>query len=1210
MQPKPPDKRKSLSTTCPHCKARYGGVPAIVVGKEVVCRSCKKRFVVQLDGAAKVNGKKRVSPEPAATRREPRLYDPEKVPTILVDDDMDPRKGGEANLDWGLGDVILDLYEVTGFLGQGGMGRVYRVSHLGWQVDLAVKTPTPETLDAAGGAENFEKEAETWVNLGLHPHTVSCYYVRRVRDVPCVFAEYVAGGSLHDWIIEPDGEPGKLYHGRTRQVQERILDVAIQFAYGLEYAHQQELIHQDIKPANVLITPEGLVKVTDFGLAMARPTPEQAAATNEDCCLPGPGTPQYFSPEQSLGRSLTLHSDLWSWGLCILEMFKGGRTWDSGTIAGEALEEYLAEGPEEDWLPPMPEKVADLLRSCFQVDPEKRPGNLGVAADRLIDVYETLTGKKYERPRPKSGKDTANSLNNRAVSLVDLKRSLEAEVLWSQVAAVQPHHLESTYNQGLIRWRRARQDDTALLKQLAESIKSHGDDEKSIFLTALVHLERGDLDAVIKSLEALPESGIRSREVQEVLKKAQTGLDRSTRMLSKVIENKGSINSVFLNKNGNRAIIAGEDKDIRFWDLEAGRLLTVLKGHEGLVNDIAVSMDGKHMISGGGDFTHPDYDLRLWDLNGGRIIKTLKGHVKAVNTVSIGVNGRLAVSGGDDSNIRVWDLTTGKTRQVLVGHKSTVNTVKLNHEGTQILSGGADRTIKLWDTQSGRCLRTFTGHQGTVSSLSFNGLQPIFVSAGTDQTVRLWDLESGKCVKIMAGHKDEVNVVCMSYDGRLAVSGSSDNTLKIWDLETGRCLRTLDGHRSWVLTAALNRQASLLLSGGLDTALCLWRVDQRLEPIQSPLSLARITSSETIVSAADNYERILNEARQALEIGREKEAAELVGKARKQTGFARGREAMALWRALYPHLPRKGFQGGWEENAFTAHTQAVECCRTAPDDKLAATGDLNGNVFLWDIETQNQVAELEKHASIVRSVDLTGNGEWVATGGQDGMVHIWRITDRPNCLHKLKAHAKGVGAVRFSPDSKQVYTCGRDHSIKIWNRDSGRLLSEFKGHHRPVNTLAISRDGRKILSGSGDYTGQDCVLRLWEPDGWCIHVFEGHRRAVNTVCLSPDGQTAVSGAADGEIRCWDLEKGAKTGVLEGHDGSVNALCITGNGLFAISGGTDHTMRLWDIKSGRCLRIFEGHTASINDIALGRDDQYILSVSDDKTVKIWTLDWEL
>jgi serine/threonine protein kinase len=153
-----------------------------------------------------------------------------------------------AGQEWRMGDIILDQYEVMGILGTGGMGKVYKVHHRGWNTDLAVKSPKPEIFAKADGKENFIREAETWINLGLHPHIVSCYYVRTLGGIPRIFAEYMQGGSLADWIGKR-----RLYEGGHKQALERMLDVAIQFAWGLHYAHEQGLVHQDVKPANVMI---------------------------------------------------------------------------------------------------------------------------------------------------------------------------------------------------------------------------------------------------------------------------------------------------------------------------------------------------------------------------------------------------------------------------------------------------------------------------------------------------------------------------------------------------------------------------------------------------------------------------------------------------------------------------------------------------------------------------------------------------------------------------------------------------------------------------------------------------------------------------------------------------------------------------------------------------------------------------------------------
>ena len=108
--------------------------------------------------------------------------DPENVPPV-----------------WQVGDVILDRYEVKQVFTGGGMGLVYRVHHRDWAMDLAVKSPRPEFFQTQQHIENFEREAETWLNLGLHPHTVSCYYVRRLGGIPRIFTEFDEGGN-HLWL--------------------------------------------------------------------------------------------------------------------------------------------------------------------------------------------------------------------------------------------------------------------------------------------------------------------------------------------------------------------------------------------------------------------------------------------------------------------------------------------------------------------------------------------------------------------------------------------------------------------------------------------------------------------------------------------------------------------------------------------------------------------------------------------------------------------------------------------------------------------------------------------------------------------------------------------------------------------------------------------------------------------------------------------------
>jgi serine/threonine protein kinase len=183
----------------------------------------------------------------------------------------------DATAAWAVGSVVDDLHEVRDVITTGGMGVVYRVHHRRLEHRSGGENTTPGTGSSPRRMADFETEAETWVGLGLHPHIVACVYVRRLGGLPRVFAEWVDGGSLDDAI-----STGRLYEGTNDEVTARILDIAIQFAWGLDYAHSRGLIHQDVKPANVMLSVDWTVKVTDFGLAKAR-----AAAGETTDAAPG-----------------------------------------------------------------------------------------------------------------------------------------------------------------------------------------------------------------------------------------------------------------------------------------------------------------------------------------------------------------------------------------------------------------------------------------------------------------------------------------------------------------------------------------------------------------------------------------------------------------------------------------------------------------------------------------------------------------------------------------------------------------------------------------------------------------------------------------------------------------------------------------------------------------------------------------------------------
>ncbi|MBW2621798.1 MAG: protein kinase, partial [Deltaproteobacteria bacterium] len=1147
---------------CPHCGARYKNISSSLEGKTARCARCKKQFQVKI-----------------VTRpiREP-------APTIPEKSRVAQKSNVESNspllkpIEWAVGETVLGTYEVTALLGEGGMGRVYKVHHRGWDVDLAVKVPRAEALAAAGGAENFEHEAETWVNLGLHPHTVSCYYVRRVEGIPCVFAEFVSGGNLYDWLVNLDDGTPLLYRGGVDAALQRVLDIGIQFAWGLKYAHDQGLIHQDVKPANVMITPEGLAKVTDFGLAFTPAHSDQGSKFLEEETLPGKveqaaGTPQYFSPEQATNKSLTSKTDMWSWALSILEMFRGGRTWEYGTIGAQSLEEYLAAVPEEAWLPRMPDMVADLLKKCFREDPEARFSHMGTVAESMVEIYSKTLNREYPRTEPIAGRAMADSLNNRAVSLLDLGRLPEAEGLWDEALQAQPHHSGATFNRGLVHWRTARTDDETILEQMQQAYQSHGRLWTDAFLITNLHLERDDCRAAVKTLDELSKADAERTEARQLRSMAERRARQCNQFVRAFEGHQGNVNAVCCTPDGLQIISGGSDRTVRIWDKNQGKEVKVLEGHSGPVNAVCIKQDGSLILSGGGDFTSNDFQLKLWDLNEGRSLRSFKGHESAINAIRFDRDEERAYSASDDGTVRVWDLKTGACRETLTGHDGGVTDVFPDSWASLIYSAGADRTIRIWDLKNGRGAGVLEGHDGRVNSLWLSSNGKYLLSGASDNTLKLWDLRKSNAVRSFIGHRDEVNAVCLSSDMRFAISAGSDRTIKLWEVETGRCLRTFEGHSSWVLAVSFSADVEHAVSGGVDKTIRLWQTNRREKPFRAPLALSMVSSSETAVSAQSQYEQDLEQAKKALTRQDPADAASNIRAARAQPGYSHGAKAMQLWASLYIRLAHGEFQGGWEGSTLTGHKMGAQSLSPGHDHRLLLSGSADRTLKLWDIISNRCVKTLYGHTAAVNSVSLNHRKGLALSGGADKSLRLWDI-QTGRCVQAFEEHEAEVKAVCLSPNGSLALSGCENGELNLWETATGRLTSTLVQRGRAVNSIVISRDSEMALSGSGDYTGEDNLLSLWDLDSVrCVRTFSGHERAVNAVCFSGDGQRALSGSSDNTARLWDVGTGECLQIFEGHERAVNSVCLSADGRNALSGGFDQSLRLWNVSDGQCLRTF-------------------------------------
>jgi eukaryotic-like serine/threonine-protein kinase len=280
-------------------------------------------------------------------------------------------------------------YRIQEKIGAGGMGEVYRATDGRLGRDVALKV-LPEAFSRdAERMLRFEREAKVLASLN-HPNIASIYGLEESNGVRALVMELVEGPTLADRIKQGPVPLGE------------ALPLAKQIAEALEFAHERGIIHRDLKPSNVKLTPEGQVKLLDFGLAKAlenETTEEElqnsptlsAAATRAGVLL---GTAPYMSPEQARGRRVDRRADVWAFGCVVYEMLTGQCTF-AGETTSDALAAVIRAEPGWTSLPAAaPWPIRDLLRRCLQKDPKRRLQAIG---DARIAIEEVLAGAADER---------------------------------------------------------------------------------------------------------------------------------------------------------------------------------------------------------------------------------------------------------------------------------------------------------------------------------------------------------------------------------------------------------------------------------------------------------------------------------------------------------------------------------------------------------------------------------------------------------------------------------------------------------------------------------------------------------------------------------------------------------------------------------------------------------------------------------------------
>jgi WD40 repeat protein/serine/threonine protein kinase len=494
--------------------------------------------------------------------------------------------------------------------------------------------------------------------------------------------------------------------------------------------------------------------------------------------------------------------------------------------------------------------------------------------------------------------------------------------------------------------------------------------------------------------------------------------------------------------DGEQLIVGG--RGFRFWDTHMGQPATEFLGQPAKSLSMAITPDGRTVITGNDDKT-----VRLWDVASRRERLVLPGHRHFVWRTAVSPDGRTLASGSWDKTVKLWDVATGELKATLEGHKYELSSVAFSPDGRilasaafpgQPLQSVAVGEVKLWDVGTSRPLPCdFDRIAGKVQALAFVPSSRLLALGCADKTIKLLDTGPALKRRILPGHgPKETWSVVFSPDSRTLASAGDDHLIKLWDPQTGRLWTTLEGHEALVTAITYSPDGRTLASASFDKTLKLWdastgQLRKTLTGAENRLRCVAFSPDGRILAAGEQKKKHSSEPSVSIRLWE----------------VAAGQELMPL--ACYGPVHALAF---------------------SPDGKVLASASKDGKVRLWNTTTW-QLSRFIDDTDEVSCVAFAADGKTLACGNDAGIIRLWDSTTGQESA-ALRGHVGKIHGIAFSPDGLTVASAGADTTVRLWQAATGEELIILNGHATRVNAVAFAPDGSLLASA-----GHDGSLNLW-----------------------------------------------------------------------------------------------------------------------------------
>ncbi len=840
------------------------------------------------------------------------------------------------------GTILAQDYRIEGILGAGGSGITYIAKEISLDRNIAIKEYFPgdfairegdsdvcakteaDELDYTWGLDRFIDEAQTLAKFD-HSNIVRVFRYFQTHNTAYMVLKFEEGQNFKSWIEDRSAPP----------TQEELDNIVTPLLDALELIHNDDFLHRDIAPDNIMIRDDGTPVLIDFGSARRVITSRPKTVS----ALIKPG----YSPFEQYavsGKDQGPWTDIYSLAATLYHAVTGKRPVDSPTrmVGDELISAVKAARPgyRKQFLKAIdsamklktrarPQSINEWRKQLFSTAPLKKPVKSKQAAvpvkekspgilkkipaikkdlpaktktqkdeapanqSKMLLANKSLIQKssrylrrglikflaEYARPEKNKELQEAGSLINRLSEM--RKESAAEKTLEEQLSEMQQQALKDVEN--------AKKKKSNIIKKILSSPLEEKQEEKTppVPNKSFEPQETTQLDKT----QDEPKEKAKTKHAQKLVtvrlnrKKIDVEPGPTTLAREKIRDQHNKSEPLEQPKKMSRFSIA----------LLTMQMLMIIA----IVLPIVYLFNLSEETETTGSIRGSDSDIS----------KILRGHQGTVSTISFARNGTMLISGGHDNNLRIWNIRSGKQVRLLKAHRSNINTLDIYNN--KVISADARGEIIIWDLKTGKPLKNFRGHEASVSSVVFSGSEQKFFSGSTDRKIKFWHtLNTRKEQYAFKAHNRPVRIIVYSRRKNFIASASSSNEIKLWDLATGKVLRRYTGHEDGVNALAFSPSGIYLASGGIGE--------------------------------------------------------------------------IKIWTTRSRRLRRK----------IHAHSGKITAITFAPNGEWIATAGEDNLIKIWNRQTGNLIKTYTGHSGRINSLAFTPDGKKLASAGSDATIRLWK----------------------------------------------------------------------------------------------------------------------------------------------------------------------------------------------------------------------------